>query len=95
MASRCDSLSTSEVCNLLKTSGLDDEVVEIFRANKIDGGTLLELNSDDLKELGIVALGDRKRLQKVITAETADIAGTCTAASSSKADISTRNCKVN
>lgn len=39
--------------------------MEVLRANKIDGGTLLELNSEDLKELGIVALGDRKKLEKV------------------------------
>lgn len=65
MTSRLDSLSTSEVCNLLKTNGFDEDVVEIFLANKIDGSTLLELNSNDFKELGLVALGDRKKLEKL------------------------------
>ena len=65
MASHLDTLSISAVCDLLKTNGFDDDAVEVFRANKIDGGTLLELNSEDLKELGIVALGDRKKLEKV------------------------------
>ena len=63
MASHLDTLSISAVCDLLKTNGFDDDAVEVFRANKIDGGTLLELNSEDLKELGIVA--DRKKLEKV------------------------------
>ena len=36
-----------------------------MRINKIDGSTLLDLNSQDLKELGIIALGDRKRLERL------------------------------
>ena len=44
----------------------DEEVVQTFRRNKIDIDTLLELTSEDMKELGIVALGDRKRLTKLI-----------------------------
>ena len=56
---RLDSLSTLEVCDLLKTNGFDEDVVEIFLANEIHGGTLLELNSSDFKELGLIALGDR------------------------------------
>ena len=34
-------------------------VVEIFLANEVHGSTLLELNSSDFKELGLIALGDR------------------------------------
>ena len=89
MASHLDSLSTSEVCTLLKTNGFDDDVVEVFRANKIDGSALKELNSEDLKELGIIALGDRKRLERVKKAD-----GSVVAASPSlKANISTPNRK--
>lgn len=75
MASRFAPLSIAAVCSLLQTNGFDDEVVEIFRTNKIDGSTLLELNSDDLKELGIVALGDRKKLAKVKSAMAAPSPG--------------------
>ena len=89
MASHLDSLSTSEVCTLLKTNGFDDDVVEVFRANKIDGSTLKELNSEDLKELGIIALGDRKRLERVKKADGSVV----TASPSLKADISTPNRK--
>ena len=35
--------------------------MEVFLSNKTDGSTFLALNSSDLKELGIVALGDRKK----------------------------------
>lgn len=59
-------LSIVEVGLLLQAQGFQDDVVEVFRLNKIDGCTLLELNRDDLKELGIVALADRKRLEKMI-----------------------------
>ena len=40
--------------------------MEIFRSNKIDCAVLLELDRDDMSELGIVAFGDRKKLQKMI-----------------------------
>ena len=43
----------------------DAEVVDTFRINKIDGETLLELTQEEMKELGIVALGDRKKLVKL------------------------------
>ena len=65
MAKSLGSLTTPEVCSLLKESGFDTDVVEIFQKNKIDGTTFLDLDADDLKELGVVALGDRKRIQKL------------------------------
>ena len=58
-------LTISEVCSLLKERGLDDDVIEIFRTNKIDGAVFLELNKEDLKELGIVALGDLKKIRNI------------------------------
>ena len=60
-------LSAVDVCKLLQANGFEVEVAEVFLENKIDGSTLLDLNSEDLKELGITALGDRKRLQKLCT----------------------------
>ena len=65
MAKSLGSLTTPEVCSLLKESGFDTDVVETFQKNKIDGTTFLDLDADDLKVLGVVALGDRKRIQKL------------------------------
>ena len=58
-------MNTAGVCELLRENGFDEEVAETMFINKIDGATLLDLNTQDLKELGIVALGDRKRLEKL------------------------------
>ena len=55
-----------EVCQLLRQRGFDDFIVEIFEKNKIDMDVIKDLNADDMKELGIVALGDKKRLQQLI-----------------------------
>lgn len=61
-----ESLAESEVYQLLRQRGFGDSVVENFAKNKIDMDVLKDLNADDIKELGIIALGDRKRLQKLI-----------------------------
>ena len=42
------------------------EFAAAFAENKIDAETLSELTADDLKELGVAALGDRKKLLKAI-----------------------------
>lgn len=55
-----------EVSSLLLEAGFDDATIEIFQSNKIDRATLVDIDRDDMKELGITALGDRKRLQSVI-----------------------------
>lgn len=60
-----DILNVPQVSELLVENGFDADVVQCMRSNKIDGITLLQLNSGDLKELGIVALGDRKRLERL------------------------------
>ena len=57
--------TTPELFKILEEE-FDEEVVQTFRQNKIDIDTLLELTSEDMQELGIVALGDRKRLTKLI-----------------------------
>ena len=50
-------------------TGLElSQYVDSFANNDIDGSTLLELNNDDLKELGVVSLGHRKRLLAAIEA---------------------------
>ena len=40
----------------------------IFRDNKIDADLLLRLTNDDLKDIGVSALGDRRRLLDAIAA---------------------------
>ena len=49
-----------EVSSLLTNAGFDTEIVQIFVSNKIDRSVLATLTTQDMKELGIVALGDRK-----------------------------------
>lgn len=52
---------TSEmVANWLSTNGLG-HLVSVFMAHRITGDVLLDLTSDDLVEIGVQALGDRKR----------------------------------
>ena len=53
MAKSLGSLTTPEVCSLLKESGFDTDVVETFQINKIDGTTFLDLDADDLKEFSV------------------------------------------
>ena len=43
------------------------QVIEAFRANKIKGRILAMLSDDDLKQLGVAALGDRKYLLHIFT----------------------------
>ena len=54
------------MCRLLSDAGFDDTVVDIFRENKVDQQVLISLDKEDMLELGVVALGDRKRLQQLI-----------------------------
>src|SRR5688500_2161612 len=49
----------------LKQLGLA-EYAGPFAANGVDSAILLELTNDDLKDLGVVKLADRKRLLKAI-----------------------------
>ena len=53
-----------EICSMLKKAGFEADVIQIFRENRIDKDTFLDLN-EDLLELNITALGDRKRIQKM------------------------------
>ena len=66
MGSKAFEHSTEQVCKLIQDSGFDYSVVEVFRENKIDGIEFVSLSRDDMKELGISALGDRKKLLRLI-----------------------------
>jgi len=66
MASKAAVLSAEQVCNLLQDNGFDDSVVELFKENNIDGTELTSLDREGMKELGITALGDRKKLLRLI-----------------------------
>ena len=59
--------STEEVSDFLQENSFDDEVVEIFRRNKVSGRVLRLLSCEDMQQLGIAAFGDRKYLSYLIT----------------------------
>ena len=42
-------LSIEEFCGILTSSNLDDDVVQVFHSNKIDGCIFLELTADDIR----------------------------------------------
>ena len=56
-----------DVPGWLRRSGFG-EYAEFFAENRIDASVLLQLDDNDLKELGVVALGDRKKLLAAIAA---------------------------
>src|SRR5690349_18808727 len=57
--------STMDVGAWLRELGLA-ECAEAFAENGVDGAMLTELNNEDLKDLGVTRLADRKRLLKAI-----------------------------
>ena len=58
--------SVSDVSDFLTTNSFDEEVVKVFRCNKINGKVLSLLTEEDLKELGLAALGDRRLLSHLL-----------------------------
>jgi hypothetical protein len=56
-----------DVSRWLAEQGLE-QYVEAFAESAIDGEVLRTLSEDDLKELGVQALGHRKRLLEAIAA---------------------------
>lgn len=66
-----------EMCKWLEGEGFEDDILDVFRSNRIDSKIFLELNKDDFEDLGVTALGDKKRLnllkKKIICAEVSDI----------------------
>jgi hypothetical protein len=57
--------ATMDIGSWLRSLGLG-EYEAIFRENKIDKTVLTKLTADDLKELGVRALGDRRKLLDAI-----------------------------
>ena len=51
-----------QVADWMYASGFDDSVVEKFETNDISGAILMDLQFEDLKELGIQSFGKRHRL---------------------------------
>src|SRR3984885_10453704 len=60
-----------ELLEWLRGLGLE-EYEAIFRANRIDNAVMPKLTAEDLKELGVAALGDRRKLLDAIAALPAD-----------------------
>lgn len=46
----------------LKKEGFEQDVIDIFIDNRIDTSIFLELDQRDYEDLGVRALGDKKRL---------------------------------
>lgn len=61
-----ESWSVLDISDFLMTNGFDEEVVEVFRCNKISGKVLSLLTEEDFKELGLTALGDRRLLSHLL-----------------------------
>ena len=61
-----ESWSILDVSDFLTTNSFDEEVVEVFRCNKISGKVLSLLTEEDFKELGLKALGDRRLLSHLL-----------------------------
>jgi hypothetical protein len=60
------SWSPQDVVMWVQKQGFDNSIVERFFINDISGPILLELQSHDLKELGILSFGKRHRLMSCI-----------------------------
>jgi class 3 adenylate cyclase/predicted ATPase len=59
--------ATMDVGDWLRSLGLG-QYEEKFRDNKVDADVLPELTADDLRDIGVVAVGDRRRLLAAIAA---------------------------
>ena len=56
------SMNYEEICSKLRDAGFEEEVIDIFKRNRIDVPVFLELDSEEFIQLKVDALGDRKRL---------------------------------
>src|SRR5215472_4785258 len=59
--------TTMDLAEWLRGLGLE-QYVPAFRDNDIDGEVLRRLTADDLRELGVLSIGHRRRLLDAITA---------------------------
>ena len=51
-----------EMGAILKEEGFDDDIIETFQENKIDVKVFVDLDRVDFTELGIKAVGDKRKL---------------------------------
>ena len=58
--------TVEEVCQFLRRNDFEENVIQAFRVNKVRGRVLPLLNDEDLKQLELFALGDRKYLQHLL-----------------------------
>jgi hypothetical protein len=58
--------SPDRVAALLKSRGFDSAVVSAFEDAAVDGSALLEISQEDMLKLGIVSLGEQKRLARLV-----------------------------
>ena len=58
--------SVNEVCDFLKQNDFEEDIIEIFRVNKIKGRVLPLLCDSDMEKLGLSALGDQKYFQHIL-----------------------------
>lgn len=59
--------TVDEVCQFLRKNDFEENVIRAFRVNKVRGRVLPLLNDEDLKQLELAALGDRKYLQHLLS----------------------------
>lgn len=59
--------TVDEVCQFLRKNDFEEKVIQAFRVNKVRGRVLPLLNDEDLKQLEVAALGDRKYLQHLFS----------------------------
>lgn len=59
--------NTQDVIDWMCASGMDTTVVECLEVNDINGAVLLDLQFDDLKELGIQSFGKRHQLWSAVS----------------------------
>lgn len=62
-------LSVEQLCGLLQTKGFGQDVIGVIRKHKVDGYILVDLDDDDMTDIGIEAWGDRRRLRKLISSD--------------------------
>ena len=61
-----ESWSVAEVSEFLVENDFDEEVIELFRCNKISGKVLKLLTDRDLQEMGLTAIGGRRLLNHLL-----------------------------
>ena len=57
-------MSTSYLCKFLEQKGISDDVLAVFRKEKISGETFPALTEEDLRKMGL-AMGDMKLILKL------------------------------